>query len=309
MLTLTITETDHCRRVESLLQNVLPAAPLSYLRKILKSGHVVLNGHPALPDDTVRLGDNLGLKESGRLRSFTAGKRPALDILFEDQWIIIFNKAPGVPVHRAAEVDQHNLVELGEAFLRKRDSVPPSSPLKLLPVNRLDRGTSGAIVFAKSPTAAGIFGRMVREEGFGKLYLAITEGKLPSDGSITAPLEGKESETRYKVLLQAAAAAFVAVTPLTGRMHQIRQHFRLIGHPIVGDKRYGGRIKSGFAGHALHSFRTSFTHPVTGVPHSINAPLPEAFLKLGNEFWGDEFNSVIMSLPELDGQSSADNVS
>lgn len=299
MLTITITETDHCRRAESFMQNLLPAAPLSYIRKLFKSGHVSLDGHAIDSETLLSLDGVLSLKESGRLTQFLTGRTPELDILFEDEWILVFNKEPGLAVHRAAEVDERNLVELGQKFLRRRDRVPEQSPLKLRPVNRLDRGTSGAIVLAKSPTAAGIFGRMVHDEGFDKLYLAVVEGTLPPEGVITAPLEGKESETSYRTLLQGAGAAFVAVTPLTGRMHQIRQHFRLAGHPVRGDKRYGGKPLRGFPGHALHSFRTSFTHPVTGVPCRIHAPLPPAFLRLVQELAGARFADLIRSMPNL----------
>ena len=300
MITIAITETDHCRRAESFMQNLLPAAPLSYLRKLFKSGHISIDGQPLDPDSDLHLGAVVSLKESSRLTQLLTGRKPDLDILFEDQWIIVFNKQPGLAVHRAAEVDERNLVELGQVFLRKRDGVPALSPLKLRPVNRLDRGTSGAIVLAKSPTAAGIFGRMVKEEGFGKLYLAIVKGTVPTEGVITTPLEGKESETSYHTLFQGSSAAFVAVTPLTGRMHQIRQHFRVIGHPILGDKRYGGEVLRGFAGHALHSFRTSFTHPATGVFHSIHAPLPAPFLGLLRQLSGERCETIIRSLPDLE---------
>jgi RluA family pseudouridine synthase len=296
MLTIAITENDHCRRAESFMQNLLPAAPLSYIRKLFKSGHITIDGQPALPDAVLQLDAVVALKESGRLTQLLSGRKPELDILFEDEWILLFNKEPGLAVHRAAEVDERNLVELGQAFLRRRDRIPENSPLKLRPVNRLDRGTSGAIILAKSPTSAGMFGRMVKEEGLGKLYLALVEGKIPPEGVITAPLEGKESETAYHSLLQGHAAAFVAVMPVTGRMHQIRQHFRSIGHPVLGDKRYGGRSLRGFAGHALHSFRTSFTHPATGVEHRVHAPLPPAFLRLLRELAGSDFQRLIKSL-------------
>ena len=91
---------------------------------------------------------------------------------------------------------------------------------------------------------------------------------------IDLPLDGKESQTRYLRLFQGSAGSLLAVYPLTGRMHQIRQHFKMLEHPILGDKRYGGRVLPGFTGHLLHSFTTRLIHPATGEALEIPAPLP-----------------------------------
>lgn len=299
MLTYTISETDHCRSAESFLRNLLPAAPLAYLKKLIKSGHLGLNGAAvSSPCTLLRLGDTMTLKESGRTRELLTGRKPQLDILHEDSWIIVFNKPPGLPMHRAAEVDERNLVELGGRFLAQRDGFAG----KLRPVNRLDRGTSGAVVLAKSPTAAGMFGRFVKEEGLAKIYLAVVQGRVPEEGRITEPLEGKEAETSFRSLCQGERGALAAVWPVTGRMHQIRQHFRAIGHPVAGDKRYGGRVLQGYEGILLHSFRTSLTHPATGETLTVFAPLPAGFLAQLRELAGEGFLSLLMGLPEIPGE-------
>jgi 23S rRNA pseudouridine955/2504/2580 synthase len=294
MITFHISPTDHCRRLESFLGNILPTATLSYLKKLVRSGHVTVNNAITNPDALLKLDDAVSIKESGKTKALLSGKRPELDILFEDQWIIVFNKEPEIPVHHAAEVDDHNLVELGARLLAKRGIEG-----KLRPVNRLDRGTSGVIIMAKSATAAGMFGRMVKEEGLGKLYLAIAAGRLPEEGTIVAPLAGKESETRFRLLYQGEGSAFAAVYPATGRMHQIRQHFKMSGHPILGDRRYGGPALPGLPGHLLHSFRTHLTHPATGRELVIFAPLPEQFLVVISRLTGDDFIPIMRSLPEL----------
>ena len=295
MLTYEIAATDHCRQVESFLQNLLPTAAHAYLRKLLTAGHLAVNGVPAVSGTILRLGDTVTLKESGKTSAFLRKARPELDILHEDQWIMIFNKAPGLPMHHAAEVDDRNLVDLGAKLLAGRDG----GSGKLRPVNRLDRGTSGAVILAKSSMAAAMFGRLIKEEGLGKLYLALVEGELAGDGVISVPLEGKEAETRYQVLFPRADCTFVAVYPITGRMHQIRLHFKAIGHPIRGDRRYGGAPLPGFAGNALHSFRTSVAHPATGETLRVFAPLPKEFLTLLKNLCGDRFLSVLQALPEL----------
>ena len=283
MITILIDEKDHFRRVDSLLWNLLPSAPLAYLRKLLTSGHIRLNGTQPEAADLLRSGDRVTIKESGRLSGLLAGHRSGLDILFEDGWIIVFNKPGGMPMHRAAEVDDRNLVEVGTALIAGRGEEG-----KLRPVNRLDRGTSGAVILAKSPSAAGMFGRFVKEEGLDKLYLAVVAGELSGDGTIDAPLDGKESITRYRVISAGNGMAAVALVPVTGRMHQIRQHLTLIGHPVMGDVRYRGYpLPAGFPGFALHSFRTAFTHPATGERITICAPLPAPFFALINHCGGD----------------------
>ncbi len=280
--------------VESFLRHTLADAPSSYLKQLVRSGHVAVNGAGSSPDTFLGLDDTVSIKESARTRKFLTGSKPELDILFEDDWIIVINKQPGLAVHRAAEVDEHNLVELGRRLLTKRGIEG-----KLRPVNRLDRGTSGAIIMAKSPTAAGMFGRMVKEEGLEKLYLAISDGDLPDEGDITAPLDGKESATRYRVLFRGEGRTFAAVYPITGRMHQIRRHFKLIGHPIIGDRRYGGPVLPEFSGHLLHSFRTRFTHPANGRKLTIFAPLPEQFLNHIANLAGEAYLPLLRSLPEI----------
>jgi 23S rRNA pseudouridine955/2504/2580 synthase len=294
MLTYTITEADHCRSIESFVRNLLPGATLAYLRKLMKSGHCAVNGTPVTDPSTLLLsGESVSLKESGKTGALLRGRRAKLDILLEDSWIIVFNKPPGLPMHRAAEVDERNLVDLGSRMLKEREEFPG----KLRPVNRLDRGTSGAVVLAKNSSAAGMFGRFVKEEGLAKVYLAVVQGLLPEEGRITLPLDGKEAETGYRRLMQGDKLAVAAVYPVTGRMHQIRLHFQSIGRPIVGDVRYGGRPLEGYEGIMLHSFRTALVHPATSEPLTVSAPLPAGFLHLLRELAGDDYATLLDMLP------------
>ena len=183
------------------------------------------------------------------------------------------NKPPGLPMHQTAD-QEPNLVDEGMAYMEWR-----GTPCKLYPVNRLDRGTSGAVIMAKSSSSAGIYGRQVKEIGLDKLYLALVAGIPPEEGIITEPLDDKESETRYRILLHGSQNALLAVTPISGRTHQIRRHLEIIGHPVVGDKRYGGGELADYAGFALHSFRTVIVRPEAGAM-TVCAPLPEGLLGL-----------------------------
>ena len=294
MLTYQIEAKDHFRRADSFLRNLLPSAQHSYLKKLMSAGHLKVNGACAEATRTLRRSDTVTLKESGKTAAFLARLTPELDILFEDSWIVCFNKAPGLAVHRTEDPEEANLVDLGDSLLQKRDGVA-----RLRPVNRLDKGTSGAIIMAKSAVAAGMFGKMVHNEGLGKLYLAMVEGKLPAQGEIDAPLDGKESQTRYLRLFQGGGRSLVAVYPLTGRMHQIRQHLAMIGNPILGDKRYGGRGVPGFTGHALHSFTTRLIHPATEETLEIPAPLPDPLFRLLCRLTALKEGTLLRTLDEI----------
>lgn len=273
MLTFDITHQDHCRRLESFLRTVMPAAPPGYARKLIKSGAARLNGAVTSHDTLLALRDIVTLKESGTTTALISSARPELDILYEDDQIVIVNKPSGLPMHRTAELEE-NLVDFGQSYMTGRNT-----PCKLYPVNRLDRGTSGTVIMAKSSSSAGIYGRQVKESGLDKLYLALVAGQPDDSGTISEPLDDKESETGFRTILRGDSYALLAVTPISGRMHQIRRHLSMIGHPVVADKRYGGGDLPDLPGFALHSFRTVLVRPEAG-PLKVCAPLPEELLDL-----------------------------
>jgi len=283
VLSYTISPLDHCRRLESFLRTLLPTAPSGYPRKLIKNSAARLNGSSATPDTFLACDDVVTLKESAVLTALLHDERPLLDILFENDQIVIVNKPAGLAMHRTAELEG-DLVEEGTAYMSWR-----STPCKLYPVNRLDRGTSGAVILAKSSSSAGIHGRQVKETGLDKLYLALVQGVPPANGVIDEPLDEKESETRYEILLAGRDSSLLAVTPISGRMHQIRRHLESIGHPVLGDSRYGGGELAGYDGFALHSFRTALMLP-TGTPLTVCAPLP------GNLLTACEVRGIAQSL-------------
>lgn len=273
MLSYQITPQDHCRRLESFLRTLMPKAPSGYTRKLIKSGAAKLNGAASAPDTLLAICDIITLKESAATTLLLADTRPSLDILYEDSRIVVVNKPAALPMHRTAELEE-NLVEFGQTWMEWR-----GTPCKLYPVNRLDRGTSGAVILAKSSSSAGIYGRQVKEDGLDKLYLALVSGTPDSSGIINEPLDDKESETRYRILLTGENCSLLAVAPITGRMHQIRRHLELIGHPVLGDKRYGGYELAELSGFALHSFRTVLIREEAGAL-AVSAPISDEMIAL-----------------------------
>lgn len=278
MLTYTITADDHCRRLESWLQRLLPTALPAYCRKLIKSGACTLNSSKSTPDALLSAGDSISLKESSQVLEHLNRPLPPIDLLWQDDKLLAINKPAGLAMHAAAEVDA-NLADIASAWMEKKSNYP----VRAYPVNRLDRGTSGVVLLATSSSNAGILGRQVKEEGLGKIYLTVVEGILEGEGEINQPLDGKESISRYRCLSTGANHSFLLVEPVTGRTHQIRRHLSTIGHPVVGDTRYDAQPLPSLPGIALHSFRTALRHPANEQTLTICAPLPAAMRKLIQE--------------------------
>lgn len=295
MLSYPLSIADHGRRLDSFLRNLLPASSASYLHQLIKRGAVLVNGLQSAPDRVLRLPDSVALKETGRVRGLLAGAGPRVDILYEDEYLVAFNKPAGLPVHRSAEHGGRNLAELGRAAFAGR-----GVQVKLYPVNRLDKDTSGIAVMAKSSVNAGALGKLFQEGVVEKRYLAVVAGRTDASGVIAAPLDGKESASGYRALFTGKGVTVLSVIPFTGRSHQIRRHMAAIGHPVMGDRRYGGKAVAGMQGHALHAYRLSCTHPFTGTGLRLFAPLTETFAAYLARVLGEEPAVLLDSLMDGD---------
>jgi len=298
MLTYTITADNHCRRLESWLQRLLPTALPAYCRKLIKSGACSLNTSNASADSLLCCGDTVTLKESRSVTDHLHHPLPPIDLLWQDDKLLAINKPAGLAMHPAAEVDE-NLADIVSTWLEKKCN----HPVRAYPVNRLDRGTSGVVLLATSSSNAGILGRQVKEEGLDKIYLAVVEGVLEGSGEINQPLDDKESISRYRCLANGENCSFLLVQPITGRTHQIRRHLSVIGHPVVGDKRYDAQPLPTLPGIALHSFRTRLQHPTPETQLTVCAPLPTALRELIIERCGiskDALLLLLMNVPPTD---------
>lgn len=292
MLRFQISATDHGRRIESFLQNLLPASPLSYLRKIVKAGNVVIDGNPPSPDTVLRISNVVQIKETSKTSSFLNNRTWAPDILYENDDIFVLNKAHGIPVHRSAEHGGDNLLDLAMGFLQSRDG----SAARLYPVNRLDKGTSGIVFAAKKSSAAGYYGKLFQQGMVEKSYFALVLGKTPSECRVCEPLDGKEAVTFFRTLFQSNNISLLCVQPETGRTHQIRRHLAHWGHPLVGDKRYGGKCPQGYNNNTLHAYLLSFRDPQSGCNHVFWAPVTSDFLKNLESLAGSSAYSILQPL-------------
>ncbi len=292
MLRYQISATDHGRRTESFLQNLMPTAPISYLRKILKSGNISIDGNPSSPDMVLRLSNIAEIKETAKTLFYLNNRSCAPDILLEDENMIVFNKAPVLPVHRTAEHGGENLLDQAMGFLESRDG----KMTRLYPVNRLDKGTSGIVLTAKKSTTAGTYGKLFQEGLVEKGYLAFVSGKTMVQGQITAQLDGKDAVTSFRVLFQDNRVSLLYIQPLTGRTHQIRRHLSESGHPLVGDKRYGGIKQRGYNNNTLHAFMLTFRDPLSDSNRTIHAPITPEFLENLETLASNSAYSILQSL-------------
>lgn len=208
-----------------------------------------------------------------------------VDIVYEDEDLIVLNKAPGLSVHPGPG---HYADTLGNFLLFYYDSKGEEADFH--PVHRLDRGTSGLMVAAKHPHAQEVLKNQLHTDEFRRTYLAVCEGvPSPTIGTIDAPLgpkpgslveqmareDGKPARTHYEVLEAHGSRALLRLVLDTGRTHQIRVHMAHLGHPLTGDFLYGTETPDLIPRPALHSAELSFRHPITGERLDFSLPLPE----------------------------------
>ena len=205
---------------------------------------------------------------------------PSIELVFVDDAVVVANKPSGLLVHRGWAADDD------VALFRVRDMLGA----QVHPVHRLDRGTSGALLFARTREAAATLGRALEAGRVEKHYLALVRGTPPDEGVIDHAIprsEGGErvaAVTRFRLLARSPVdrCSLVLAQPETGRLHQIRRHFHHISHPIVGDVNYGSgainrhyRAFYGLHRLALHASSLAFDHPTTGVRIAVSAPLSD----------------------------------
>lgn len=206
---------------------------------------------------------------------------PAPEWLHVDEHVAVINKPSGLLVHRGWDDDDD------VALFRVRDALGGQH---VHPVHRLDRGTSGALMFARTREAAARLAQAFEAGAVDKLYLALVRGVAPEAGVIDYAIPKKEDGPRVPAVthfLRVGASSvercsLVAAAPKTGRLHQIRRHLRHIHHPLIGDVKYGSGVinrhyRAGYALHrlALHALTLAFEHPITGERVEVRAPVPE----------------------------------
>ena len=246
---------------------------------------ILRNGAPVRVNAAVSPGDVLSVALAER-RSPSQNVAPCAlppDILFEDEYLLVLNKPTGIPMHTKSDGAGTPTMAGALRTYLGAETAPHF-------VNRLDRGTSGLCIAAKSGYIHDRFRAALHTDALYREYRAFAEGRVePPQGVIDLPIgpadgafykrcvrpDGLPSRTEYEVLAQTERFAFLRLVPHTGRTHQLRVHLSAVGHPLAGDTLYGAADGEAIARPALHSCALRFVHPVTGETLSFTAPLPE----------------------------------
>ncbi|HEY0707534.1 MAG TPA: RluA family pseudouridine synthase [Polyangia bacterium] len=202
-------------------------------------------------------------------RSADEERLPSYRVVHEDDDIVVVEKPAGMLTAPTPESDRGNLLGL----LERRGGF--RSPIHL--VHRLDLGTSGLIIFAKTEAALRALAERFRTHDLTRQYLAVVAGSFP--GRVTLmeqPIHGKTASTKVEVLDRfGMRATYLRLTLETGRTHQIRIHCKRLGHPVLGDKQHGQHTPFDPPRMALHATRLALPHPITGAPLDFESPWPE----------------------------------
>ncbi|XXM74057.1 RluA family pseudouridine synthase [Lysinibacillus sphaericus] len=247
-------------------------APKKLIHSMRMNKDIKINGIEFPWNKPLTPGDTLELDLFKKTDYDVPGVYGDLQVLYEDDHLIVVNKPAGMDTHPNGPQDTDTLTNLiAFHFQSKGESC------RVMHIHRLDRDTSGAVIFAKHPLAKAILDRLLIERKVKRTYLALVHGRLKQKkGTISEPIgrdrhhntrrrvssSGQKAVTHYKVLEFHENMTLVEVVLDTGRTHQIRVHMSHIGHPLAGDTLYGGTLV--FQRQALHAARITFPHPLTG---------------------------------------------
>lgn len=273
--------------VDEYLRNVLGFSGRA-LQRLTRSNGLFLNRKKVFLQKKIKAQDVLRIREEpGALTSRLLPEPGPLDILYEDADLIIVNKPPFQLVHPSGQTTRGTLANILAGVLTTRDGQPPT----IRPLHRLDRNTSGCVVFAKSARSQHLLEQQLQAGTLQRIYQVLIEGRLqPSQGSINAPIgshpfqpnrravsdAGDAAVTHYRTLRSNAQYAWLEARLETGRTHQIRVHLAHVGHPVIGDSMYGSR-SPWLSRQALHACSITFTSLQAGSRITVQAPLPSDF--------------------------------
>jgi len=281
------------------------------VHKLIKAGAVLVNDTISKPGYTVKPGDKIKAHFELEYDLKITAEPMDIDIVYEDNEVIVVNKQAGVVVHPAKGHGHGTLVQ-GLLYHCRNLPEHPDSKIRPGVIHRLDKDTTGLLLFAKTDDALSLLGRAIEARKITREYLAIAWGNFPQDkGLIEAPIgrnsldrkkmavtpfSAKTAATGFEVIERYKIATYLRLRLLTGRTHQIRVHLTHYGHPVVGDPEYGGRSKtiinqqsdvvvfkkilSIINRQALHAHKLGFNHPRTGKYIEFTAPLPEDIANL-----------------------------
>ena len=286
-------ETENGERIDKYLSNEMSGFSRSYIQKLMKDGHVYVNGKAVKANYKLAYDDMITVEIPDLVEPDIVPENIPLDILYEDDDILIVNKPKAMVVHPAAGHYSGTLVNAlmyhcGESLSGINGVMRPGI------VHRIDMDTTGSLLVCKNDQAHQKLAEQLKVHSIKRVYHAIVCGNLKEDsGTIDAPIgrhpvdrkkmsinyqNGREAVTHYQVLERFGDYTYISCRLETGRTHQIRVHMASIRHPLLGDTVYGPqKCPFKLQGQTLHAKILGITHPTTGEYMEFDAPLPEYF--------------------------------
>ncbi len=284
-------------RADQLLSRQIEGLTRSAAQRLLEQGRVSCRGAVLKKNGRPEAGDELTVELPEPEPADVLPQDIPLDVVYEDADVIVVNKPVGLVVHPAPGHPDGTLVNAllyhcGDSLSGINGELRPGI------VHRIDRDTSGLIIAAKNDAAHLSLAAQLEDHTLSRVYECLVQGNLREDeGTIDAPIGrspkdrkkmavvagGRRAVTHYRVLGRYSGCTHAQCRLETGRTHQIRVHMAYTGHPLLGDTVYGGRAVKGLAGQCLHARRLTFVHPRTGVPITVECPLPDWFTAVLNK--------------------------
>ena len=288
MRKLIIGKNDAGQRLDKFLTKAVKGLPMSLLYKDIRTKRIKVNGARAKENQILAEGDEISLfirdeffENPERDDSALANIRPKLSIVYEDDNVLLLNKRPGVLVHEDVAGGENTLILHVKAYLYQKGEYDPTCEQSFAPAlcNRIDRNTGGIVIAAKNAEALRVMNEKIRDNEISKFYLCAVKGKMPkrrdelrgylrkdsSNNMVTVSdkpfRDAKTIITRYEVLAEKNGSSLLEIDLVTGRTHQIRAHMAYIGHPLLGDGKYGvnrGERTKGYKHQALYAVRLRF---------------------------------------------------
>ncbi|GAA3405963.1 RluA family pseudouridine synthase [Paenibacillus hodogayensis] len=308
MITRIVTPSESGKRLHRYIRNMMPNYPLGQIYKMIDQGKVKVNGKRKKDTYELAAGDELTIWIENEAFSEAsigaedkkvkfAGVRSNIDVVYEDKELLVVNKPAGLLTHPDQNEQKETLITRVHAYLHKKGELDSRMFLPAS-ANRLDRNTSGLVLVGKTAGMLHQLNQWIQKRELDKYYITIVEGSLTESGTVDAMLVrdekgnrtkvvgtgnpgrgetpdepvGKEATTRYRPLQKGRGYTLIEVELISGRTHQIRTHLQSIGHPLLGDVKYGGKPFGDVNHQLLHAWKISLADGRT-----FTAPLPPLF--------------------------------
>ncbi len=318
-----ITKNEENQRLDKFLLKYMNKASKAFIYKLLRKKRIKYNGKKAEGHELLQAGDSLSLYLSEETmasfmeeKAITEAKRH-FAILYEDDDVLAVAKPAGLLTHPEKSEDKDTLIDQVLFYLYEKGQYAPSMESTFTPAlcNRLDRNTSGIVLAGKTLKGVQSLNEAIRSRQVDKYYLTMVRGEVKEAGEIStflskeegknqvriskeAGIDGKESITRYRPLAYQNGYTLLEIHLITGKTHQIRAHMQAMGHPVVGDRKYGDagvnqefRQNFGLSNQFLHGARLVFSNTDGTLRYlkgkTLIAPLPKVFQQIVADIFGE----------------------